>query len=527
MNVSIDNIGIVQDYKVSRYRLVEFCQDSLRKVSLPYLAWLMVALVMVFAAYFPWRGSPLASIRPALLSYYLILSVHVVHRLKAGGRANVLAPDILFLFFYTMFHLGYVTLYGINIIPYVQGIFIFRDSIPRAMLVVNLGLVGFLFGYELMGPKSTSSVIQERLKLPTRNWCIFGLAVMTIALAMHLIALSLIGPSTLARYGYGAIQNARKYVSPAVAMMLSQSNPLMLFGMTIHLVSSALKYGKLFHSKIALGLVITFIAIYIMEGDRGPVLWLGIPMLLVRHYFIKRIKVRYLIIMVVAAMILFAGLAIVRKTVFAPVEMWQEYQYQKSAGVLKWWNPLVEMGGSFKVVNITTQNVPSVTPYWKGKSYISAALHTIPFLEGFFTRRGWLGEFGYWPSKWVTITYFGTGYAGQAFTVAAEGYLNFGFLGVFFELMLFGLFVRWVMVRFSKKPSAAWAFIMLGFLGASVVVIRNHLQLITGLCFQISVIAAFISMFCGNESELEPEQFETSEDLAGQLYAEYDKLQYE
>jgi len=501
MSDYLDNFDMTQFDKEPKSRLDEFFLDSLRPTSLVYIAWLMVALVMALGVYFVSRNASLASIYPALFVYYLIAFIHIVLRLKAGGKANILAPDILFLFFYTMFHLGYVTLYGLNIVPYTHAIFFYEESVPRAMLVVNLGLLGFLFGFELIGPSSNSRLLCQPVKIPTVSWGLFGIVIMTMALAAHLLALVFIGPHNLMLYGYGAIQNARKYVSPAVAMLLSQSNPLMLFGMVVYLVSSSLKYKKLFKSKIVLALVTIFIAIYILEGDRGPILWLGIPILLVRHYFIKRVKIRYLVIAAVMSLTLFAGLALVRKTVFAPTKMWQEYQYQKDTGILKWWSPFVEMGASFKVVTITTQDVPSKTSYWQGKSYLSAALHTLPFLEGYFIRRGLLGPFGYWPSKWVTTTYFGADYAGQAFTVAAEGYLNFGFPGTFILLMLCGFFVRGITVKFSKKPSAAMAFVMLGFLGNSIVVIRNHVQLITQNCFFIIVIAITLNLLCKNEFE--------------------------
>ena len=521
----MDNIETLQSTQFSNLRLMEFTQDSFRRISFFYLAWLAVALLMVLAAYFPWSSSPFGSLRPAILVYYTIASVHLIFRFKTGGRANVLAPEILFLLFYTMFHLAYVTLFSLGLVEYSDFVFFYESAIPQSLLVVNLGLVGFLFGYELLGTKGGEPIIQQPVKIPTRYWGTFGIVVMIIALPMHLIPLSMMGPTLLLRHGYAAIQNARTYIPHTVAMFLSQSSRVMLFGLVIHLVSSALRYGKLFRSKLALGLVITFAAILIMEGERGWTFKLGIPILLVRHYFVKRIRIRYLAVFFVATLILFAGIAAVRTIVFQPAKMLQEYKYQKSVGVIDWRSPFLEMGGSFNVTTRTCHDIPLVEPYWKGKSYLSAALHTIPFLEGFFYRRGWMVPDEYQPSVWVTYKYHGVEGSGLGFTVPTEGYLNFGFPGAFFELMAFGVFVRWITKKFCRTPSAAWAFIMFGYLAAVIGVIRSYIGVITGLCLQILIIAGLLSWFLGSEAELEAEYSETFEEQDRSFYEEYDNPQ--
>lgn len=182
--------------------------------------------------------------------------------------------------------------------------------------------------------------------------------------------------------------------------------------------------------------------------------------------------------------------------------MLEEYKYQKTARQLGWYSPFVEMGRSYAVVAIITNDVPNQEPYWKGASWRNAAFHIVPFLQGFTYRLG-LSTWG--PSEWLTTTYFGTESAGTGFTVAAEGYLNFGLLGAFIELMLFGLFIRWLTVKFSKNPSAVWAFIMLGCLGPSIMVVRNHVNLVTNKYAQVVVLALLINLFLGNEPTAEAE----------------------
>lgn len=482
--------------------MLPFLEDSLHRVSVTYIVWLLVALCISFMVYYLSRGLELAALRPAQFVYYTVLLGHIIYRFKNGGLRNAMAPDIIFIMFYTLFHLGYVTLYSLNILPFAPNIFYYTASAPRAMFVINLGLIGFLVGYELLGSRGGRQMQPGDVIIPKNSWCTLGIVLMTIAIVMHIAGLFFLGATLLSRYGYGAIQNAPRYISYWPALALGKSRHLMALGLAIYLISSSLRYGTLFHSKLALGLTIAFFSIVILEGERGSILTFGMPILMVRHYFIKPIRIRYLAILLIAALTLFSALAVVRTIVFKPAKMWQEYKYKKTALQLGWYSPFVEMGRSFVVVGITTNDVPSQEPYWKGASWGNAAVHIVPFLQGFTYR---LGLTSWGPSEWITTTYFGHEAAGRAFTVAAEGYLNFGLPGAFIQLMLFGLFIRWLTVKFSKKPSAMWAFIMLGCLGPSIMVIRGHVNLVTNRCAQVIVLALLLNLFLRNETIEEAE----------------------
>lgn len=499
----MDNTDTLQYEVTKRPRLGWFFQDSLHSTSVTYIVWLMVGLLIALSAYSIWSNSPLASIGPALLVYYVIVIVHVIYRLRSGGKAVALAPDMLFLLFYTMFHLGYITLYAIGQAPYLTDVFWYESSIPIMMLVVNLGLLGFLFGFEIISPRRGKPVLQEPLKIPKWNWGIFAISVLIGALVLHLICLSFVMDLVL-YYGYVVIANIGRYSSDRLQIFMWLSNLLAVFGTTIYVVSSALRHGKLFGSKIGLGLILTFVAIYILEGDRGYIVQLLLPTLLIRHYFIKRIKIRYLIVLFLAALGVFIAISLVRTIVFDPIKMLEELKYRKGAAEASWKSPFYEAGYSIRVTNITCQEVPSVEPYWMGQSYISAILHTVPFLEGYMAREGLRGpDHGYHPSQWITWTYKGREASGMGYSIVTEGYLNFGLPGAFLELVIFGVFLRWLTMQFSKRPSAARGFFMLVCMGVTIMSIRNHLHTVTSLYTQAFIVAVFLKYLCGNEPQLE------------------------
>ena len=169
-------------------------------------------------------------------------------------------------------------------------------------------------------------------------------------------------------------------------------------------------------------------------------------------------------------------------------------------------------------LTITCAEVPNQMPYWKGASWWTALTHVIPFFQGYAIKQGWVT----WnPSEWVTYTYFGYDRAGRGFTITAEGYLNFGFIGAFGEVMFFGMFIRWLTVRFARNPNAMWAFIMFGCFGASVMVIRNHLNLVTNAVAQAMMLAFLLNYLLGNEPAPEPEgyQMETHFGATDEAYA--------
>jgi len=495
-------------------RLRQFMADSLRRCSPMYFVWLIVAILLSSAAYLLRRNSPMGSLWPLQFTYYIIVIVHIVHRIRKGSTANVLGPDIIFVFFYTLFHLGYVTLFTFGVAEYSTYIFHYQYSIPKSLYIINIGLIGFLFGFEIMGLRRRERRIGN-LIAPGQAWGVFGIFLMALSIAMHYVGLTFLGFDIILRYGYRAIQYASEYTSYFPALMLSASHSLMVFGLITYLIFSSLRYGKLFKSKIALVLTVVFLATVMLEGDRGPVLMLGIPIILVRHYFIRPIRIRWLAVLFLGALVFFAGTAVVRTIVFQPTKMFEEYKYKKETGEIKWYSTFVEMGGSFMIVDLVAGDVPSVESYWMGDSWVNAALHTVPFLQGFLTRHGMLTRPQ--PSTWITQTYFGYNAAGRGFTVVAEGYLNFGLPGAFFELMFFGLFIRWLTVKFSRNPSAMWAFIMFGCLGPSIMVIRNHANLATHVYFMVFVMAFILNMLLGNKSYESESEDQVAAD--GLLYA--------
>jgi hypothetical protein len=479
-------------------RLREFSEDSLRRISVGYLVWLFVAMCLSFLIYKVSRGNTAFALFPSQVIYYLILSVHLVYRYKKLGSSFILAPDVCFAMFFTIIHLGYMSLYTAGIVPFSEEAIYFEQANQKALFAINVGLIGFLFGFEIRLSQGRNDHSPLMVYLPSHGWGMMGISLIATGLLMHLVGLYTLGFYLISNYGYAAIAGAYRFgASYFTIICLNISILVIAAGIMVYLVYSSLLYGKLFQSKLALFLVVISFMIVILEGDRGPILRFGLPILLVRHFLIKRIRFRYLLIIGLLTMFLFTALAVVRTTVFKPAQMMQEYQYQRAE--LQWYSAIVELGGSFNTLNVTVHEVPHNEPYWKGASWRDSIVHIVPFLQGFAVRRGFAHPS---PSKWVTDTYWGPERAGRGFSVTAEGFLNFGFPGVFAELMICGIFLRWLMAFFSLKPSACRALILFGCFALVVLVIRNHFNLLWAAAVNIMVLSWILNLLFGNQAVL-------------------------
>lgn len=490
--------------------------DSLRPVSAVYVCWLLVATLLAVAVYKMDWGSPIDHVRPSVLFYFLVLTLHVLQRLKQGGPANALAPDLLLLYVYTLFHEAYVALWALGLAPFSGFVFYFESTIPEGLFIINLGLIGFIFGFELFGVRNRSEVISSSRTIPSHAWGAFGVGMMVFALVMHFGTMAVIGLELFMRYGYTAVQRIDEFVAFPWSLFWSKSIPAMLFGVIVYVLYSALRYKQVFHSKAVLGIVAGFFVVLFLEGNRGPFLTLFLPIVLVRHYFIKPIKIRWLICIAVVALTLFTVMKLTRRLALAPSKMYSELKYRQKEEEVHWTFPLIEMGGSYRIANITAYLVPGEEPYWYGRSWSDAAFHIVPFLQGFVSKFGWLRLA---PATWVTWATVGPGKAGAGFSLPAEGYLNFGFPGAFLEMMFFGILIRRIFIWFSRKPSAFTAIVMLGFLAPTLTTIRGHVSLLTSIYTQVLVMAFVLNLLFASEpaQDFEPDVGIGEDELAYSL----------
>ena len=478
--------------------LSSFRSDILRRVSLVYIAWLVLAMFGAYALYKCDFGEPLNYVLPSILLYLFVVAVHVVRRVAHGGTANLLAPDVLFIGIYSVFHLGYLVMWVIGAVPYSDRIFYNEPTVPLSLFIINLGLLSAILGFEFFAAWARSTGVPQSVRIPAPGWGMTGLAVMILGLGMHVGSLLVAGPELILQQGYTAVANLGEHLGRPWSLFWSRSTQVFLIGVTIYTVYSSLRYRKLFASRACLALVVGMFVLLTLEGDRGPMFLIGLSILIVRQYLVKPIKLPILVVGAVCVLTLFTAMKTARGWAFSPGAMVAEWEYARSSGDVRWWSSIVEGGASFRNAGMTTMIVPDHQPYWYGRSWLSAAAKTVPLLQGQLGRMGILREA---PSQWLTYEISGPGAAGLGFSLPLEGYLNLGLPGVIIQMVFFGAVLRWVCMWFARRPSAATALIMLGILAPTIKVVRDHSSLVTHIYVQVIVLAWLLSTFFGNEPE--------------------------
>jgi len=339
------------------------------------------------------------------------------------------------------------------------------------MFIANLGIICFLFGYELIGLKRQApALIRERPEPPPPIWGIAGIVVIIIAIIFHLGTLAMVGLEPFLAGGYWALFHMEWYV--ADPRFFSMSNTIFVMGLVLYCSYSGLGRGKLFARKGLAIAAAAYLALVVLEGYRGPVASIAISLLLIRHYTVKPIKLRWLVTIFLATLVLFAAMRIARTVAaFDPKRMMGEVSYVYRSGELDWYTSFVEMGGSFRTLALTVAYVPHTEPYWLGSSYVSAAIHVVPFLAGILRTPGMES-----PAGWATRI-FNPGVtepSGAGFLTSAEGYLNGGYLGVVLWMVVLGIFLRFIVRRYYIRKRITTVVVMIVAIGAIVLVVRQN-----------------------------------------------------
>lgn len=113
-------------------------------------------------------------------------------------------------------------------------------------------------------------------------------------------------------------------------------------------------------------------------------------------------------------------------------------------------------------------------------------------------------------ASWLTWTLYGPRAAGTGFSIAGEGYLNFGIIGAFLHMVLLGIILRRLYLMFASNISASRTIMFVASIGIFVVNVRGDTNLMFAPLVNIFVLCWLLKVICG-EQEVVPLQ-EINED---------------
>jgi hypothetical protein len=113
---------------------------------------------------------------------------------------------VFFVLFYAAFHFAFLALWLFGIVDASsragQRVFPASEQYYLVMFIVNLGLLSFLFGYELAAPKRKMGLSARIRTIPAASWTIAGTILMLLALIIHVAFIFGIGIRTWLTEGY-------------------------------------------------------------------------------------------------------------------------------------------------------------------------------------------------------------------------------------------------------------------------------------------------------------------------------------
>lgn len=201
------------------------------------------------------------------------------------------------------------------------------------------------------------------------------------------------------------------------------------------------------------------IVIILITGGRSNAVVLIAILVILYHYLIRKFTRKWLVVGVIGGIFLLQILAYVgsTRTEGGRSLSMAEMESGSSAAV----DALAEMGGSMFCLIKTMDLIPSKSDYRYGKSYAFAFTTLVPNL-GFWSihpakKESNLGD-------WLTET-LGLSY-GTGFSMCAEAYANFGYLGIimfYFMGLLFANILGKIEISVTTRNYALLAFLLIMF----------------------------------------------------------------
>ncbi len=481
-----------------------FVTDRLSRRSWFYAIWVLLFIPAAIACRYL-TGPGMEALGLFHLVYFTLAITHLCYRMLRAGPKALIAPDVLFTLVYTVINWGYISFLWLGAVPFSERVIYFSDAMGDSLMVVTVGLASFLLAYEVAGHGNRSTpAYATQIAIPKSGWGFVGLSLLCTGIVLHFVGLAGIGFETVMNHGYDAVQNVSRYTdSYVIKTIMAVSIPISVIGTMLCFGYGVIRDRKLFYSPFFMVVWCGWVVILLLEGDRGGVVRILLPAMIIYHYVIRPIKFRYLATIGVSVLFVFSALAFVRNTSgFSPGTMVRDYQYiQSKSDEVKWYSMLYELGTSFVTLNITVHEVPGTEPYWRGMSWVDSSIHVIPFAQGIAYRNG-LGKMQ--PSDWVTTTYWGPQSSGKGYNFAAEGYLNFGLPGVIVQMFVIGLVLRWLVRRFQRAPSTGSLIVMFGGVVLIIISIRDHTNVLLPQLVHLWVVSWLMTQTFGESKSFVP-----------------------
>lgn len=403
--------------------------------------------------------------------FFAVVAICLIHNLlkKNADPYEIINPILLgYTLFSLMLPLSYLITLDVPTIDIrIPGI----ATLPmyRYLMICSIGLIGLLLGYYLPFGKQYSSrlpvwtISRRDLKITAAVLMAYGL----FSFATNIAAYG--GLTNYIQVGYGA----QRYVIQREALHFGSGMEIIgIAALVFMYVSLIEKKRTKFILTLAIIIAITYITLLI--GQRRYIIYLLFMGFVIMNYRFFRIKLKWMMLTVLLAYAFFFVYPHTRR-------LWSEIGFVQ--GVVETYNIVVEKPGlllpfasgefippSKVILEVLTDDS---FQFHYGASYISGLIMIMPRIGKV------MPEVLEKLSDWRMRTYYpGLYERGTSFTffAVAEGYVNFGYLGAFLHMFIYGLIVRMIYSYFRKNQSNSLALLVYATIFALIPIESLHAE---------------------------------------------------
>lgn len=380
----------------------------------------------------------LVDIRHILVLVIIVFGMWPIVRSLISRNLDVLSPQVLLPFTYTLYALGPLSLsagFSENVI--VHYLFLQLVGMISLRLGLHCSVVNLHMHSEI---RFGTNKRKGNLLLITA----FGLILLSLpSLLSQLRAFG--GLTGLVSIGYGG----KRYQVLASSFVFGTGFEWLLLGLVI-LIFYGLKYNcrKYLCMGSCLYLIVAYILLLI--GGRSTLVYTALFGVVLVHYGHRRVSPRFIVLGMVVGIILAQYYALARY--FLPDGLWYaisqtwDIVVQNPSLLLPWSaNEFVQPAAS--LLEILEKGDTKLV---FGRSYISTIGAPIPLISRLFAQAG------FDPNLWRLQTFHPEVLAaggGLGYSPVSEGYMNFGVLGIIAHLFIFGYIPGVAYKRFLSKTN--------------------------------------------------------------------------
>lgn len=375
-----------------------------------------------------------------LSTIYIILLIYFLNSQRKFYK-NWVRFDVIFLIGYTIVHYQIPFLASIGIEPSRPNfVWINKDVVNFATWMSTVAINLWMLGYTIKNKKKNKVV-----KIVTNDTHVNYRKYDLLLLGVFILFLGTVGSALFA----GTYAGTSNWGGGAVYIYLILKNLIYLrliyFFKDIPAKTSIRKIGTyLLKSKILVIIAVIYTSLFLFQGDRGPVLQIALVVAGSYVIFVKPIPFSRLVLFIIAGAFLFTIIRFGRGRDASEFDDGNIFQrglssYNESKDET---NITDELASSVRIQYMALDIVPDQHPYMYGQMYLIQVVGIFPLMGSTLKNAFNIPTMYMGSANFFTILEQGINPSyGVGSEILADIYINFGLLGAFIIMFIFGMFI--------------------------------------------------------------------------------------